>query len=173
MRLGFGVTVPSSGGAGWPETVKQNGQTVLGPTRYDVTSAQLFNAYFQLGASILVHRTFAIGVAVNMIFSSLDVHKDTDLANQPPLTATVPCEANPFGCENPQLSAPTHFTGSGVSGGATIGVFWRPIPRVRIGAAYLTPAKVELKATVSVDASKLNALRAAVLSRLHADLGQR
>jgi long-chain fatty acid transport protein len=156
LRLGFGVTVPNASGAGWPETVSQNHQVVLGPTRYATTNAQVFNVYTQLAASFLLHRTFAIGVAATMIISSLDDHKDTDLANTPPLSTTVPCAANPFGCENPQLSAPTHFKGVGVSGGATIGIFWRPIPRVRIGAAYLTPAKIDMKATVSVDASKLN-----------------
>jgi long-subunit fatty acid transport protein len=157
LRIGLGVTVPYTSGAAWPRMVNDHGTEVLGPTRYSVTDATLFTLYAQLGASIAVHRTLAIGVAATLVVDYLNVRQDTDLANQTALTNYVPCAQNPLGCENPSLSAPTHLTASGASGGASVGIYWRPIDRLRIGVAYLSPATVHMKATVSVDATKLNA----------------
>ncbi len=155
LRLGFNITVPSAAGALWPEYVNDNGQQILGPTRYHVTSATVFNASASLGASIAVHHTFALGLSLNVYLSSLDVSKHVDLANQGTITSILPCASNPFGCESPAFSTPLSLKGSGISAGATMGFLWQPIPRVRIGASYMTPAKVPAHVDVTIDAKKL------------------
>jgi long-subunit fatty acid transport protein len=157
LRIGIAFTVPSAAGAAWPETVTDtNGQQVLGPTRYHVTDAQIFTALAQLGASIALHPTFAIGASVNVAFSSINVDKHIDLANQPGIRELLPCGVNPIGCESAGLSTPLNLSGKGVSAGGSVGIMWQPIPRLRFGVAYLSPIKVPLALTLTIDAQKLN-----------------
>ncbi len=156
LRLGLSVTVPSVSGAAWPETVNDRGQEILGPTRYHVTSAQIFHAHVQLGGSIEVHRTFVLGVALNVIVSHLDVWKHVDMGNQSALTNILACNSNPIGCENPTLSTPLHFLANGVAAGASVGVLWRPIPQLRFGASYISPVKVPLAFTITADTKALD-----------------
>src|SRR5262249_11542474 len=80
LRVGVTGTLPRLAGAAWPEKVTENGETFLGPTRYYVTDAQIFYTYLQLGASIAVHPTLALGVSVNVLFGHLDIHQHLDLA---------------------------------------------------------------------------------------------
>lgn len=157
LRIGVTVTVPTAAGAAWPASVVDtNGQTVLGPTRYHVTEAQIFHAYTMLGASIALHRTFSIGASVNIVLSRLDVMKDVDLANQAPIRDALPCAKNPLGCENPALSAPLHLAGTGISVGGSVGALWQPIKQLRIGAGYVSQVKVNVGLTLSIDAQKLS-----------------
>jgi long-subunit fatty acid transport protein len=110
----------------------------------------------QLGASIALHPTFAIGASANIIISRIDVYKDLDLANQTAITMLAPCSQNPLGCENPALSTQLHIAGTGVSGGAAVGAMWQPIRQLRFGASYFSPVKVNVGVVVSVDAQKLS-----------------
>ncbi len=155
MRLGFTVTVPYAGGAVWPAKLDDRGQEILGPTRYHITNGQVFHVFAQLGASIAVHPKFAIGASVNVVLSHLRAEKDIDLANQGAIRGTLPCDRNPIGCENPTASTPLKLSGTGASAGASIGFLWRPHPMVRIGAGYISPTKVPIAATLSIDPSKL------------------
>jgi long-subunit fatty acid transport protein len=155
LRIGVDVAVPRLAGAGWPETVNDAGQRVLGPTRYFVTDAQIIYAYLQLGASIALHPTFAIGVSVNILFNHDDIRQHLDLANQGAIRQMLPCAQNPLGCESAALSLPAHVSGWAVSAGASVGLMWQPIPRLRVGAAYLSPVKLDLHATLDVDSSQL------------------
>ncbi|MEO6954370.1 MAG: outer membrane protein transport protein [Polyangia bacterium] len=157
LRIGLNITVPSAAGAMWPRTVTQDGEKILGPTRYHVTDALVFTVYATVGASLVVHRTLSLGLALNVAVERVDVHKDVDFANQPALRDIVACTENLTGCENPALSAPIHLSGTGVSAGASMGVLWMPTPRVRIGAAYSTPAKVQMPLRLSIDPAALAA----------------
>ncbi len=160
LRLGLAVSVPSTSGAGWPETVNDNGATILGPTRYHVTSGTAFNLYAQLAASFQIHRVLAVGVTLNLVTSSVSLSKHVDLLNQPLITdpsapASSPCGVDPSLCENPAFSAPITFNSTGFSVGATFGVLLTPIPRLRIGVAYATPHDVDMSVSVNIDTSKL------------------
>jgi long-subunit fatty acid transport protein len=158
LRIGLSFTVPSAAGAAWPEKViDSNGQQVLGPTRYHVTDAQIFTALIQVGFSIALHSTFAIGASVNVGFSSINVNKHLDLANQPGLREMLPCASNPLGCENANLSTPLNLNGKGASAGGSVGILWQPIKRLRIGIGYISPIKVPLAITLAIDATALNA----------------
>ncbi len=158
LRLGITVTLPRLAGAAWPEKVTDtNGQTILGPTRYYVTDAQIFYTYIQLGASIAIHPTFAIGASVNVLFGSLDINQHLDLGNQDPLRDGLPCAQSPLGCENPTLSTPVSVTGNGVSAGGSLGILWQPVPRLRIGLAYISPVRIDFRARLVADAAKLEA----------------
>jgi len=155
LRIGIDVAVPRLAGAGWPETLPDGAQTVLGPTRYYVTSAQIIYAYLQAGASLALHRTFAIGASVNVLFNHVDIRQHLDLGNQAPLRDGLPCSQSPFGCENPALSSPVHVVGRGVSAGASVGVLWQPVPRLRIGLSYHSPVKIDIHARLTTDTKKL------------------
>ena len=157
LRIGFNVTVPTAAGAAWPRTVTQDGERILGPTRYHVTNGLIFTVYATVGASLVVHRTLSLGLAVNVAIERVDVHKDVDFANQPALRDSLACTENVTGCESPALSSPIHLAGTGVSAGASVGVLWAPLPQLRIGAAYSSPAKVPLRLDVSVDPAALAA----------------
>src|SRR5262249_21599883 len=150
------IAVPRLAGAAWPERVNDNGQNVLGPTRYYVTSAQIIYAYLQLGASIALHPTFAIGASVNVLFNYDDIHQDLDLANQGATRAMLPCAKTPLGCETPSLSMPARVVASGVSAGASVGFMWQPIKELRIGGAYLSPVRLDLGAHLDIDTSQLD-----------------
>ena len=157
LRLGLTFSVPDESGSGWPRTVSENGQSILGPTRYHATSGIGFNAYVQVGGSFKIARWLAVGAALNLVTSYLSFSKDVDLLNQPPLTATVPCAQNPFGCENPNFSAPFHLQGTGFQAGATVGVILTPLERLRVGIGYMTPMYVPMHATAQIDTTKLEA----------------
>lgn len=157
LRIGFNFTVPAAAGAAWPRIVTQGGERVLGPTRYHVTDALIFTVYATLGASLVVHSTLSLGLAVNVAIERVDVHKDVDFANQPALRDNLACTANVTGCESPALSSPIHLAGTGVSAGASVGLLWAPLPQLHIGAAYTSPAKVPLRLDVSVDPAALAA----------------
>jgi long-subunit fatty acid transport protein len=164
LRLGVTVTLPRLAGAAWPENVRDSdGQTVLGPTRYYVTDAEIFYVYLQAGASIAVHPTFALGASVNVLFGSINIHQHLDLLNQDGLRDVLPCSQNPLGCENPTFSTPVAVTGHGVSVGGAVGALWQPVPQLRIGVAYFSPVRIDYQATVEIDASKLAAFARQVL----------
>ena len=157
LRIGFDVLLPQAAGAAWPEyAADSNGARVLGPTRYHVTDAQVFTVFAQLGFSIVLHETFALGASVNVVLSRLSVNKHVDLANQPGVRDMLPCAQNPLGCENPALSTPLTLSGTGVSAGGSVGLFWQPIRRLRIGASYLSPAKVPVAVRLEVDSKQLS-----------------
>ncbi len=157
LRLGFTASVPSATGAAWPETIDDRGKQVLSPTRYHVNGAEIFHAHVQAGASIVLHRMLAIGVALNVVASSFNVRKHLDLANQSAITNVITCGSNPLGCENPAVSTPLHFRASGVSAGASVGLLFWPIPRLRFGVSYISAVRVPLAVSLQVDSGKLDA----------------
>jgi long-subunit fatty acid transport protein len=157
LRLGVLVHAPSVEGAAWPEYVDDGGQRVLAPTRYHATQSQVFHLYTQVGASLLLHRTIALGVSLNLVASVVDSQQHLDLGNQSPVREMIPCASGAFGCEHPMWSAPGGARGNTFSAGATVGVLLRPVPRLRIGIAYASPHKLEMPVTVSIDTAQVEA----------------
>ena len=154
LRLGIAALAPVAEGASWPEKVTVDGREVLGPTRYYVTDAVIFHFFLQIAASFRIHRAISLGVAVNLVTSSLDFTKHLDLLNQDPLRDGVPCRDNPLGCENEGFSARTNTSAVGFSAGASVGVLVTPIPQLRIGLGYVSPVKTTLNGTITIDTAR-------------------
>jgi long-chain fatty acid transport protein len=159
LRLGLGVSFPLVLGARWPDTVvTPQGQSVLGPTRYYTTYANLINVFVHLAASFKINKYLAIGGGPNLVITLVDQTQHIDFANQPPLTTAIKGNCTTINlCESATLSTPAKVSAKGFGAGATVGILFTPWDWMRIGASYISPVKQNLPASLTLDTSKIEA----------------
>ncbi|MBM4396726.1 MAG: outer membrane protein transport protein [Deltaproteobacteria bacterium] len=136
-RLAFAIYAPNAYGAALPEDE---------PTRYHGTRVLFLASRATLAAAYRVDERFSLGVSLSIVpvflkmrqYYNLDVNRNPDLRFEPrSVTKSGDMILDVFGW--------------GVTWGADFGVLFRPIPSLRIGAAFATGSKVTLKGDASLD----------------------
>jgi len=136
-RLGFAIYAPNAYGAALPKDE---------PTRYHGTRALFLASRATLAAACRVDPRFSIGVSLSVVPVVL---KAQSVMNAKVL-ADPDYRFKPVS-ETRSGDIDVDVFGWGVTWGADLGVLFRPLPTLRLGAAFATGSEVNLRGTVDVD----------------------
>jgi long-chain fatty acid transport protein len=136
LNVALGLFAPFGGGASWSErSGVSEAQTSAYPGVQDGTQrwwsidSSLKVLYVSLGASYEVHPTLSVGLAANLVMSSIDTVRARNTDGSDDLTFDITGEQR-------LLEGRSYLNASGRDVSVGAGVLWSPTQTVRVGYSY-------------------------------------